>query len=72
MWGWTAAQIQLMNIDASITVYKKEEKDNKEETVQEKREKMDAIVEQWKRKKRNGTGSKLSDFLGGKLNTNNV
>lgn len=52
-----------MFIDAPLTVYK-HDKDKKEETVQEKKARMNDIVEKWKKKKAEGKGVNLSDFLG--------
>lgn len=62
MWGYTAAQIQLMMIDEPLTVYKKS--DEKIEAEKKTPEHMKEVVERWKEKKRKGTGVKLSEFLG--------
>lgn len=62
MWGYTAAQIQLMMIDEPLTVYKKS--DEKIEAEKKTPEHMKEVVERWKEKKRKGKGVKLSDFLG--------
>lgn len=64
LWGWTAAQIQLMMVDQTITVYKKDKDNKPEESMEEKKERMAQIVADWKRKKASGKGAKLSDFLG--------
>lgn len=53
-----------MFIDAPLTVYKRGKDKSKEETMQEKKAKMSSIVETWKKKKAEGKGIKLSDFLG--------
>ena len=62
LWGYTAAQIQLMMIDEPLTVYKKS--DEKTEAEKKTPEHMMEVVERWKAKKRQGKGVKLSDFLG--------
>lgn len=64
MWGWTAAQIQMMMVDQTITVYKKDDDKKKEESIEEKKERMEQIVANWKKKKASGKSMKLSDFLG--------
>lgn len=53
-----------MNIDQPLTVYKRDKDSKKEETMQEKKEKMAKIVADWKKKKTEGKGMKLSQFLG--------
>lgn len=53
-----------MNIDQPLTVYKRDKDSKKEETMQEKKEKMAKIVADWKKKKAEGKGMKLSQFLG--------
>lgn len=55
-----------MFVDQPITVYKRDkDKDGKkEETLEEKKAKMQDIVAKWKKKKAEGKGMKLSDFLG--------
>lgn len=54
-----------MHVDSVLTVYKhdKDKDDKKEETIQEKKVKLDKIVAEWKKKKAEGKG-KLSDWLG--------
>lgn len=51
--------------DAPIIVYKRDKDAKKEETMAEKKVKMEKIVADWKAKKAAGKGTKLSDFLGG-------
>lgn len=60
-WGHTAAQIELMNCDQPFTAYKR----TREETVQEKRKRMDAAVDRWKKRKeeRSKRGFNLQRFL---------
>lgn len=54
-----------MTIDAPLTVYKRDDdKKRDDETLAEKKERMDEIVKRWKQKKAEGKGVKLSDFLG--------
>lgn len=70
MWGWSAAQIQLMNIDSPIIKYKREDKkkdsgsDFSKEDMQTKKAKLQKLVADWKKKKASGKGTKLSDWLG--------
>lgn len=51
-----------MMIDEPLTVYKKS--GEKMEAEKKTPEHMKEVVEQWKAKKRQGKGVKLSDFLG--------
>lgn len=61
LWGHTAAQIELMSCDQPFTAYKR----TREETMEEKRQRMDNAVEKWKKRKeeRKKRGFDLRKFL---------
>lgn len=68
-WGHTAAQIELIDIDQPIIVYRKQENANVlkpgDNGYKPDKKKLDAAVERWKKRKaeREKRGFKLDQFL---------
>lgn len=68
-WGHTAAQIQLIDIDQPITVYKKRDRNEGlrpgDKGYKPDPKKLDAAVERWKKRKaaREKRGIRLDTFL---------
>ena len=68
-WGHTAAQIQLIDIDQPITVYKRKDSNSGlkpgDKGYKPNKKKLDAAVERWQKRKaeRENRGFKLDQFL---------
>lgn len=68
-WGHTAAQIQLIDIDQPITVYKRNDSNSGlkpgDKGYKPNKKKLDAAVERWQKRKaeREKRGFKLDQFL---------